>query len=120
MPLVVDTNALMLPFRQGTDIHGEVERLLGAMRWVVPSCVLEELALLSEGQSKDARAAKAAGRLIKDMDVEPTSLPGDDGVLDVATRLDATILTDDRRLLQEAKRRGLRAVRSRGHGLAIN
>lgn len=120
MTVVVDTNALLLPFRSGTDLRGEVERLLGTVAWVVPSCVLEELAILSEGQGKDARAAKAAGRLLSDMRIEPTELPGDDGVLDVATRLDATILTDDRRLLQEAKRRGLRAVRSRGHGLAIN
>ncbi|MGB1586344.1 MAG: PIN domain-containing protein [Thermoplasmatota archaeon] len=117
--LVVDTNALLLPFRDGTDLQGEVERLLGAVTWVVPSCVLDELNVLAEGNGKDARAAKMALQLATSWQHEATSLPGDDGVLEVATRLGAAVLTDDKRLVAEAKQRGLRVLRSRGHGLAM-
>lgn len=115
--LVVDTNALLLPFRDGTDIRGEIERLLGDVPWIVPSSVQDELTLLADGNGKDARAAKGALRLTADMQREPTALPGDDGVLDVAARVDGVVFTDDKRLLAETKRRGLRAIRSRGHGL---
>ncbi|MGB0651786.1 MAG: PIN domain-containing protein [Thermoplasmatota archaeon] len=114
--VVLDTNALLLPFTDGTDLHGELERLLGAPRWVVAAPSVTELATLAAGDGATARAAKAAQRLAASCAVEATELPGDDGVLDVAGRLGAAVVTNDRKLQGEAQRRGLAVVASRGKG----
>jgi len=114
--VVVDTNALLLPFLDGTDLRSELENALGAVDLVVPSSVRTELSALQAGEGRTARAARAAQRLVADATQAATELPGDDGVLDVARRLGATVLTNDKRLQAECRRSGLRVVASRGHG----
>lgn len=113
---VLDTNALLLPFTDGTDLEDELQRLVGAVRLVVPSSIVQEVQGLAAGQSNAARAAKAAVRFLTRCRVEPTGLPGDDGVLDVARRLGAVVVTNDRNVGQEARRSGLQVVRPRGKG----
>ncbi len=114
---VLDTNALLLPFTDGTDVEAELERLLGAVRIVVPSSVVQELnGLANDGDGKAAQAAKAATRLLQRFRVEPTGLPGDDGVLETARRLEARVVSNDRNVRQEAKRSGLEVIASRGRG----
>ena len=115
-PVVVDTNALLLPFTDGTDLHGEAERLLGAVEFLVPASVLVELALLADGAGATARAAKGALRLVQDWPVVATGLAGDDGVLDVARRAEAAVISNDKRLAGECRRAGLTVLRSRGPG----
>lgn len=113
---VLDTNALLLPFTDGTNLEDELLRLLGAVRMVVPSSIVQELQGLAGGDSKAARAAKAALRYLDRCRVEPTGLPGDDGVLDVARRLGGAVVSNDRNLRGEAKRSGLTVVAPRGKG----
>lgn len=115
-PVVLDTNAVLLPFTDGTDLHEELARLLGTVDLVVPTSVLPELEALRQGEGATAQAAQAAQRWLRRCRIEPTDLPGDDGVLDVARRLDAPVVTNDRRLARECRRSGIRVVRSRGHG----
>ncbi len=111
---VLDTNALLLPFTDGTDLEAELVRILGAARLVVPSSVVDELNGLADGQGKPAQAAGAALRFLARCRVEPTGLPGDDGLLEIARRLGAVVVTNDRAVQQEARRSGLAVVASRG------
>lgn len=113
---VLDTNALLLPFTDGTDLEEELVRILGAVRLVVPSSVVDELRGLADGDGKPAQAAGAALRFLQRCRVEPTGLPGDDGLLETARRLGAVVVTNDRAVQQEARRSGLTVVASRGEG----
>lgn len=114
--VVIDTNALLLPFTDGTDLEGGLEALVGAHERVVPAPVMEELARLASEEGMRGQAAKGALRLAARARIEATHLPGDDGVLEVARRLAAVVVTNDRALQQECARSGLRCVASRGHG----
>ncbi len=116
VPVVLDTNALLLPFTDGTDIQVEAEGILGAVRFVVPDAVVTELQTLAEGQDATSRAATGALRLLKRFERAATDLPGDDAVLHVASRMQAAVLSNDRLLQGEARRRGLVVLASRGKG----
>ena len=98
-------------------MRGEVERIVGADDWCVPSSVQEELRTLAQGDGATARAASGALRLLDGLPIEPTDLPGDDGVLEVARRTGAVVVSNDKRLGQEALRSGLRVLHVRGPGL---
>ncbi len=115
-PVVLDTNALLLPFTDGTDVEEELVCLLGAIDLVVPEPVVQELTTLADGGGATARASRAAQRWMARCRIEATPLPGDDGLLDVARRLGAAVVTNDRRLQLEALRSGLTVVASRGAG----
>ncbi len=117
MYAVLDTNALLLPFTDKTDIGTELEGLVGAVRMVVPSSIVQELeGLTKKGNTPEARAARAAMTYLKRCRVEPTGLPGDDGILEVGRRLGGVVVTNDKKLQREAKRSGLKVAASRGHG----
>jgi uncharacterized protein len=115
-PVVVDTNALLLPFTEGTDVMGELERLVGRVELVVPSSILGELRRLAENRGEAGNAARSALRLAQRFRQEPTGLAGDDGLLDVARRLKAVVLTNDRKVQQEAATSGLQVVVAREKG----
>ncbi len=118
MKVVLDTNAALLPFIDGIDI-GEIDGLLGTTTFVLSSVTRDELARLSEGSGARGRAATAALRWLRDADIEDATLPGDDGILEVARRLDAAVLSNDKRLQEEARRSGLTVVAPRGRGLHL-
>src|SRR5262249_27507113 len=111
MLVVFDTNALLLPFTEGTDLHAGLEDLFGIAEWIGPSSILGELKMLANGgEGSLARNAKSALKLAQRARIEPTALPGDDGLLDVARRLKAAVVTNDRRIQQEASQSGLIVV----------
>lgn len=114
--VVVDTNALLLPFTDGTDIQDEVERLLGSARVVVPTAVGDELRKLAEGEGASARAAAAAQRLATRFEEVQAGLPGDDGVLQVARSFRAYVLSNDKGLQGRCREAGLKVLESRGKG----
>lgn len=116
VPVVFDTNALLLPFTEGTNLEEELDRLLGAAAWIVPSSILGELKQLAHGEGKLARNAKSAVKLCERARIESTALPGDDGLLEVARKLRAVVVTNDRLVQQEAVQSGLRVVVAREHG----
>ncbi|HHH83948.1 MAG TPA: twitching motility protein PilT, partial [Thermoplasmatales archaeon] len=41
--VILDTNALMIPYQSGINIEKEITRLLGICRIIVPSSVVEEI-----------------------------------------------------------------------------
>ena len=114
--VVLDTNALLLPFTDGTDLQNELEGLVGAHDLILPSSVVGELKMLAQGASAASRHAKAALRLAQRARTEPTGLAGDDGILDVARRLRAVVVTNDRNLQSEAAKSGLQVVIAREKG----
>lgn len=115
-PVVFDTNALLLPFTEGTNLESELERLLGSVEWVIPSSILGELKMLSQGEGTLARNAKSALRLAQRCRVESTALPGDDGLLEVARKLNGVLVSNDRLIQTEAATSKLRVVVAREGG----
>lgn len=115
--VVLDTNAMLLPFTEGTRLEEGLEAIFEEVELVVPGCVrmeLEQIATRSGGNS--ARHAKAAAKLAAKWRNEPTKLTGDDGILEVARRLGAVVVTNDRKLQEECVKSGLKVVVAREHG----
>lgn len=105
--LVLDANALLMPFQFRMNLDKEISRLLGEIRVLVPSSVVQEISRLQ------TREAKAAMALARKYEVVETELAGDDGVLDVAVRNEAAVVTNDRELMSRLKEVGLPVVRLR-------
>lgn len=122
-PVVFDTNALLLALESHAPLDDDLADLLGATRWVVPSTVVVELRTLAYKKTGAvARNAKVALAFAeKRCQVESSKLPGDDGLLDVARRLGAAVVTNDKALQQECRRSGLTVVvlREGGRRLAL-
>ena len=110
--VVVDANALMMPFQFSLNIDLELERLLGSFEMVVPSSVIVELRRVASEQK--ASAAKGALRLAEKYSVHPVPGTGDDAVLAAAMKLGAFLLTNDAGLRRRAREAGLRTVCLRG------
>lgn len=114
--VILDTNALMMPYQFGINIEKELTRLLGICRIIVPRAVVEEIQKLSEQDGEIARAATLGLSIIKKrgfrlMECESR---GDDGVLETAIKLDAAIVTNDRELKKKAKDLQLSIIYLRG------
>ena len=115
--VVFDTNALLLPFANGTKLEDELMALLGATQWLVPSSVVVELKTLAhKGEGATMRHAKMAVKYIERCEVVATKLAGDDGLLEVARARKAAVVTNDKTLQEECVRSGLTVIVSREHG----
>jgi rRNA-processing protein FCF1 len=113
---VLDTNALLLPFTSGTRLEDDLDGLLEQWSLHVPTSVVSELKHLSENRGKTGHAAKAALKLAARLTSEATGRMGDDGILEVARRLGAVVVTGDRKLQAECQRSGLRVIVARERG----
>lgn len=105
--VVLDTNALLMPFQFNINLDRELRRLFGDITVLVPGAVLEELSGVDD---KHARAALA---LAKKYPVAETEGRGDDAVLEVAESMGAAVVTNDRALISRLKERGIPVVRLR-------
>lgn len=105
--VVLDANALMMPFQFSINLDKELERLFGDIPVVVPVSVLGELA------RSNAPESKAAVALARKYTVAETALRGDDAVMDVAKRMSAAVLTNDRALIERLKAENIPVVRLR-------
>jgi rRNA-processing protein FCF1 len=101
---VLDTNVLFLAVERGFPLEPEITRLVPGARIVLPSSVLPELGRLTDGRTP---GAAAAGELARRFSVEPTGRSGDEGVVDVAVRLGATVATADRALQLRLREQGV-------------
>lgn len=116
-PVVLDANALIMPFERRVRLDPELTRLLGAYEPVVPESVLKELATLAAtGTGATARNAKSALTLATRYKFVDAKKRGDAGVLEVARALDAVLLTNDKELRGLARSEGLRTIYLRGKG----
>lgn len=104
--VVLDTNALMMPYQFGINIEKELSRLLGICRIIVPRTVVEEMEKLAEQEGEIGRAAKLGLSIIKKRGFRlvETESKGDEGVLETAIKMDAAIVTNDKELKKKAKK----------------
>jgi len=111
--VVLDANALMLPFQFRVNLDAELARLLGDCDVVVPSSVAGELRRLA---AKD-RAAKGALALAAKYRTHETEERGDRAVVAAAEALGAHVVTSDQGLLAILRDRGIPRItlRSRTH-----
>ncbi len=114
LPLVLlDTNALLMPFKLGMDLEGEIERALGRCRIAVPEAVMVEL----RSMPITMREARAALQLAGRFETLPTAGTGDDAILELARREGAVVVTGDRDLIERLRGAGLRVLRPRQRAL---
>ena len=99
-PVVLDTNALLMPFEMRLNLDIAVSSLLGDVRMVVPGPMIGEL------KNLDNKHSKAALSLARKYEIIQTDASGDDAIVEAAIRLDAYVLTNDKEL-----RKRLRSLR---------
>jgi len=105
--IVLDANALLMPFQFKVNLDRELKRLFGETPVLVPSSVLGELANTLD------KNAKAALALARKYHIAETELSGDDAVLDVAVKNDAAVVTNDRELIRRLRAQGIPVIRLR-------
>ena len=111
--MLLDANALLMPFQFSLNLEAELQRLLGDVDIAVPTPVLEEVRLLATHDW----AAKAATRLATRYRTVEGHGAADDALLDLATALRAVVVTNDQPLLDRLREMHIpRAfLRSRNH-----
>ncbi|MFQ5552139.1 MAG: PIN domain-containing protein [Thermoplasmata archaeon] len=119
-PLVLlDANALMMPFQFSLDLEDELTRLLGDYRVAVPRSVIHEL----EGLSPTNATAKAALKFATRFPVIEVEGVGDAVLLALARAEGAAVLTNDRGLRTRLREEGLPVIylreRSRLEGIGF-
>lgn len=113
--VVLDANALLLPFESGIRIQAELERLVGPVQMIVPEGVLQELAYIaSTAKGRRAANARAALTLAAHFIPRAGTGRGDVAVLEAAKREGALLFTNDRALLRLGLQAGLTIVRLKG------
>jgi rRNA-processing protein FCF1 len=113
--VVLDTNALLMPFEFSLNIDAELRRLLGDCDVYVPGPVIGEL---KRSRNKHASVALTLARKYK---VAETSTQGDAGVIEVAQRLNAFVVTNDQVLRTKLRKQRIKTIYLRsGNHLALD
>jgi len=107
LAIVLDANALLMPFQFKLNLDHELRRLFGDIPVFVPSSVLGELTNTTD---KSRRAALALARRYH---IVETELVGDDAVIDLAVQRSAAVVTNDKELIGRLKERRVPVVRLR-------
>ncbi|HTP53832.1 MAG TPA: hypothetical protein VML94_02565 [Thermoplasmata archaeon] len=102
--VLLDTNALLLPFRGQFDLSGEVERVVPGAELAVPGSVLGELDRLIARGVRSAGAARDHARRYR---VIATQERGDAAVQAVAVAEGALVLTADRAFVLRLRAAGV-------------
>jgi rRNA-processing protein FCF1 len=105
--VVLDANALLMPFQFKVNIDKELKRLFGEIPVFIPSSVLGELSSIVD---KDAKSALALARKYH---IVETELRGDDAVLSIAEERSAAVLTNDRELISRLRKERIPVIRLR-------
>lgn len=109
MPVVVlDTNALLLPFERSINLDAQLRSLLGNCEILVPGPLIGEL---KRSSNKHARAAIGLAFHYKVVDTEAT---GDQSVIELAEKRDAYVVTNDRALIGRLRERRIKVILLRG------
>jgi len=112
-PVILDANALLLPFQFRVNLEAELRRLLGEHEILVPSPVMDEL----RGLSKSVREARGAQKLAERFRVLEVEGEADDAILEAATQMSAAVVTNDAVLLRRLREARIPRIflRSRSH-----
>jgi uncharacterized protein len=109
--VLVDANALLLPFTSHFRLEEEIYQQVDGARVVVPSSVLGELERVGSRGNTNARAAREFARRFE---VVPTDRQGDDALVELGRRLHGWVLTGDRALRQRLLAAGVPVLFPRG------
>lgn len=114
--VLLDANALMMPFQFRINLEAELRRLLGEADIAVPTPVLEELRAIG-GRDRTARSAERLARTFRTIEGHGSA---DDALLDLAAARGGVVVTNDAALLERLRAAGLPRVflRSRSHLVA--
>ena len=114
--VLLDTNALLMPFQFRLNLETELTRLMGSADIAIPSPVQTELELLAVRD----RNAKAALRLARRYRVIEASGSADDALLDLGASHRAVVVTNDQPLLDRLRAASIPRIflRSRNHLVA--
>lgn len=105
--IVLDSNALLMPFQFKLNLDHELRRLFGEIPVFVPSSVLGELANTMD------KNGKAALTLARKYHIVETEMRGDDAVLSIAEERSAAVVTNDRELIERLKKKRIPVIRLR-------
>jgi rRNA-processing protein FCF1 len=111
--VLLDTNALLMPFQFRLNLETELQRLMGTADIAIPTPVITELELLAK-RNRDAQAALRLASRYRVIDVPGSA---DDALLDLGVTLRAVVVTNDQPLLDRLKAASVPRVflRSRNH-----
>jgi rRNA-processing protein FCF1 len=118
-PVLLDTNFLLLPFQRRIDIFEEIPKLLQShVKHLILPQVFEELQwLVTQGSSREARAAQSAiealnrfASVITDLPSDVRNLDADSALLHYAQHIGAIVATNDRDLRQKLITQGSRVI----------
>lgn len=109
--MLVDANALLLPFTSHFRLEEEIYLHVDGARVLVPSSVLGELERVADRGNAFARAAREFARRF---DVVHTEAQGDDALVELGRRLSAWVLTGDRALRTRLLEAGVPVLFPRG------
>lgn len=112
--IVLDANALMMPFQFKVNLDKELKRLFGDLPVFVPSSVLGELA------RSEHREAAGALALARKYSIAETELSGDDAVIEVASKRSAAVVTNDKQLIERLRKKGIPVVRLRSERFLVS
>lgn len=90
--VVLDTNALLMPFERKMNIDLSVRDLLGDVHFVIPGPLIGELKHLN------SKYASAALELARRYEIIPTEAVGDKAVIELALKTKGYVLTNDKEL----------------------
>jgi uncharacterized protein len=109
--VVLDTNALLMPFEFKINVDLELQGLLGTYEAYVPGPAIGEL---KRSKNKYASVAlKLAGKYKR----YQTEIQGDEGIIAAAKDLQAIVVTNDALMRSKLRKEGIRCIflRSRSH-----
>ena len=109
--VVLDTNALLLPFEKSINLDHQIVSLLGRCEIYIPQPLLGELK-----RSKN-KFALVAMQLALKYNIEPSSEFGDYSVIDVAKRLNAYVVTNDSYLIKKLRESNISVIRFKNNHL---
>ncbi len=96
--VVLDTNALLMPFEIRINLDLALKDLLGEARVIVPGPLVGELKHL------DHKFAGAALALARKYEIIHTAESGDNAVIELARRENAFVLTNDKELRRRLRK----------------
>lgn len=105
--VLLDTNALLMPFQFRINLDGELNRILGDCKILVLTSVLKELMELAERGEQHAKAALSLSRKFR---VLESSGPVDEALLNMAKDIGAVVVTNDIQLRRRLKSNGIRVL----------
>jgi len=105
--VLLDTNALLMPFQFRLNLDREIERLLGSVEILVPSCVIDELDRIVAKEAKGARSLAEKYRIVQ------VKNAGDEGILEAALEQRAAVITNDQELIEVLRKSSVPVIRMR-------